>query len=61
MKVGDIVTLKSGGPLMTVSYVYVNGAGRPTGSYTCEWFDDMQISHSAMFENAVLDIVEVTP
>jgi uncharacterized protein YodC (DUF2158 family) len=36
-KVGDVVKLKSGGPLMTVTGTSV-GPDRPT-LFTCSWFD----------------------
>lgn len=37
--VGDVVTLKTGGPRMTVTYVGV--IARKTGEWlVCQWFDD---------------------
>lgn len=36
-KIGDVVKLKGGGPLMTVTGTSV-GADRPT-LFTCNWFD----------------------
>lgn len=42
-KPGDVVQLKSGGPLMTVM-------GRTQyGVYACEWFDKNHVSHSDTF------------
>lgn len=36
--VGDVVTLKAGGPRMTVTYV---GVSRESGEWlTCQWFDE---------------------
>lgn len=36
-KVGDVVMLKSGGPLMTISQIAADGNGRPC--VWCDWFD----------------------
>lgn len=38
LKKGDTVRLKSGGPLMTVTYVGRSASGDPT--VTCTWFDN---------------------
>ncbi len=42
LKVGDVVQLKSGGPLMTISYQSDNAK-----SYECKWFhnDELKRSH----------------
>ena len=42
MKSGDVVQLKTGGPLMTVDR-YVLGAGNPPTTVVCVWFDGTEL------------------
>ncbi len=42
-KIGDVVQLKSGGPLMTVSYI------GEKGNLTCYWFNQVEHSYEAKF------------
>ncbi|WP_283629233.1 YodC family protein [Shewanella baltica] len=42
MKSGDVVRLKSGGPLMTVAYVEED-----YGTCTCNWFNDKKLESSS--------------
>jgi uncharacterized protein YodC (DUF2158 family) len=51
MKQGDVVQLKSGGPLMTVQEV------KPT-AILCSWFDDKHNLKNAAFPEAMLDLYE---
>jgi uncharacterized protein YodC (DUF2158 family) len=39
LNAGDLVKLKSGGPIMTVSAYEASG-----GSYLCQWFDDDELN-----------------
>lgn len=43
LKPGDLVQLRSGGPIMTVDAV---GDG---GKVRCEWFDDKDVAQSKIF------------
>lgn len=47
-KVGDLVTLKSGGPSMTV-----NGEKRDDDLVTCQWFDGREL-HTDAFDSPCL-------
>lgn len=38
IKIGDVVKLKSGGPLMTVDRAAANGVGGRTSRFRCVWF-----------------------
>ena len=51
LKVGDVVSLKSGGPSMTVSII-----GK--GVVETGWFDFNHILHSGTFPNEALDVLE---
>lgn len=42
-KVGDVVQLKSGGPLMTVSYL------SDKGKFTCYWFNESGGAYESKF------------
>lgn len=48
IKKGDIVTLKSGGPEMTVNGVDYEG------DWICVWFDSANLPHRDNFNNAAL-------
>jgi uncharacterized protein YodC (DUF2158 family) len=52
-KVGDIVQLKSGGALMTVSELFKSPEGREMAQ--CIWFDKKPREHRAAF---VIDALE---
>ncbi|MCZ7930926.1 DUF2158 domain-containing protein [Agrobacterium leguminum] len=39
-EIGDVVQLKSGGPLMTINHL------NSTGNYTCVWFNTDGHTHS---------------
>ena len=51
IKAGDIVTLKSGGPKMTVAWV-------DDGQANCEWFDTKPETQSKIFDLNVLALVQ---
>ena len=42
LNIGDVVKLKSGGPKMTVAYVYAD-------EITCKWFDEQNRKHEDTF------------
>ena len=52
---GDVVRLKSGGPLMTVERVF----DREHPFARCIWFDARGTVHSACLELAALDLVNL--
>ncbi|WP_420488958.1 YodC family protein [Phytobacter diazotrophicus] len=52
LAVGTVVQLKSGGPLMTVSYISI----KSPGEYTCIWFLNGDIK-SNQFKGDTLKIV----
>jgi len=54
-KVGDVVQLKSGGALMTVSKLFKSPEGREMAQ--CTWFDKKPREHRAVF---VIDALEET-
>jgi uncharacterized protein YodC (DUF2158 family) len=51
--VGDVVGLKSGGPILTVNAV-------EDGQYACVWFDDEVKLNSGWFNEATLDLIDIT-
>jgi len=51
-KVGDLVQLKSGGPIMTVSEIYFH---RPETKYWCQWFAASKLARG-LFASAELQI-----
>lgn len=53
-QVGDVVQLKSGGPMMTV---YAVGTKEPV-SVICKWFDGGELKEER-FSSAVLKIAKV--
>jgi len=55
-KIGDVVQLKSGGPLMTIkSILNKNDAfNLNNDDYVCQWFDDKNILITKPFIHAVL-------
>ena len=50
-KIGDVVQLKSGGPIMTVSHLH------DAGALECMWFDGNQ-RRTATFKPDTLDTVD---
>ena len=50
LQIGDVVQLKSGGPIMTISNIgdYSHSGGPAKGAY-CEWFDG-NINKKALFD-----------
>jgi uncharacterized protein YodC (DUF2158 family) len=49
-KIGDVVQLKGGGPVMTVTHI-----GRETDgsqNVTCTWFDRHQVDHQSAYNEA---------
>ena len=57
IKPGDVIQLKSGGPLMTASSV---GEAHMTGDMTvwCEWFDDKKQAQKGTFSLIAVKKVE---
>ena len=60
LTVGDVVRLKSGGPLMTVRALTTARLSSPPGSpedhVQCQWFDGEQISNIVRFPAAALEV-----
>jgi uncharacterized protein YodC (DUF2158 family) len=42
MIIGDVVSLKSGGPIMTIVFIY-DGASQ-TQNVKCKWFNDLVLN-----------------
>jgi uncharacterized protein YodC (DUF2158 family) len=55
-KVGDVVRLKFGGALMTVSKLFKSPEGREM--VQCTWFDNKPREHRAAFVNDSLEATE---
>lgn len=55
-KEGDVVQLKSGGPIMTVIKVANNASGELR--VWCVWFDNKQVEQSSTFPPSSLDTVD---
>jgi uncharacterized protein YodC (DUF2158 family) len=55
MKVGDVVILKSGGPLMTISFVNQHPDGQSIVTIQTRWFDHIGVLHHAEFDEAMLE------
>lgn len=53
IEIGDVVRLKSGGPLMTVITIQTNADGVPT-SANCTWFSDNNKPYVEWFPVAAL-------
>lgn len=54
---GDVVQLKSGGPVMTVALVGENGRTGGAEAF-CKWFDDAQVLRELSFPVEMLDKIE---
>lgn len=55
LKVGDVVTLKSGGPKMTISGIGKYGLGAEKDRASCVWFDG-KTRKQELFELETLDL-----
>ena len=56
-KPGDLVRLKSGGPVMTIEKIDLNYYEKWTGEYSCSWFASAKNNHRSFTEQA-LDAAE---
>ena len=54
LKVGDVVTLKSGGPKMTIESIDVSAGGSHKMAY-CVWFDEKKIRQESAFQLTSLE------
>jgi uncharacterized protein YodC (DUF2158 family) len=54
-KTGDLVRLRSGGPVMTVERIEYDV---PDPFARCAWFDARELAHSGSFKIAALDLVD---
>lgn len=54
---GDLVELKSGGPVMTIERVAISHSGGDI-SYACTWFAGSKENHK-VFTEASLEVAEV--
>lgn len=49
-ELGDLVILRSGGPVMTISY-------ETTDEYIqCDWFNDRELKHDAFHPNELIKV-----
>jgi uncharacterized protein YodC (DUF2158 family) len=56
---GDLVKLKSGGPVMTVDHYYLEPLGGESSSRVfCKWFDDKNNPQTGWFDEGALEIAE---
>ncbi len=55
LKIGDLVQLKSGGPIMTITNIGADILGNPR--FTCVWFDKEHKENDGTYPAAVLDAV----
>ena len=53
VNIGDLVVLKSGGPLMTVR-AYIPGKGGIQGSVTVDWFVSDENYSATFYENQLM-------
>lgn len=53
MQVGDLVQLKSGGPIMTVAW-----SNAEYGDTKCQWFDERNELKEAIFVSGQLKILD---
>lgn len=51
---GDIVKLKSGGPVMTVDRAHTNIYDTFSGKYTCKWFSGNELQEGDFDEETLL-------
>jgi uncharacterized protein YodC (DUF2158 family) len=60
LNIGDLVRLKSGGPLMTVRELTTarlsSAPDSPKDHVQCQWFDEKQISKIVRFPIAALEL-----
>ncbi len=55
-KAGDLVELKSGGPVMTITRQFIVAHGEsPEPRWTCVWFHE-GVRHSATFLGSILNL-----
>jgi uncharacterized protein YodC (DUF2158 family) len=52
-KPGDIVTLKSGGPKMTIERIYPRSSSNPEVIALCTWFDGAKSEHIEFYPEAL--------
>lgn len=60
LNIGDVVRLKSGGPLMTVRALttahHPSSSESPNDHVECQWFDEKKISNIVRFPVATLEL-----
>jgi uncharacterized protein YodC (DUF2158 family) len=54
-KTGDLVRLRSGGPIMTAERVF---SEVPEPYVRCAWFDARELAHGASFKTEALEFVQ---
>ncbi|HDX8374136.1 TPA: DUF2158 domain-containing protein [Aeromonas dhakensis] len=54
LKLGDVVRLKSGGPLMTII-----DSGNASGTWVCQWFDQNKQTSSSFPSFALISKAEL--
>jgi uncharacterized protein YodC (DUF2158 family) len=53
-KVGDLVQLKSGGPVMTIDGMYPTDPGTKADYYTCKWFSGKKVESESFDEDSLI-------